>query len=803
MASPALRKRRENVVDQRSSSESAALRLIAAERPEEILPILLEEVVHLGFPRAAAVEVDFDSGEIKPAASLNCDARFLEKLRTSLWSGENPIVSALTGLKPVLLPDGVIRSGALYLHPMIYRSHTRCWEAERERRSDCLAVLNSDPKRKLQIQQQVCTACGMRSYISMVIGEVGRDIRQAQLRQFRNLADRANGHLSRLFKVEHYYNRMRDMDITIARMTTVMESMADPVILTDNQHRVIIQNRAAERFFRVPEGVSEGGKRAVEFNNLLFSAALSSMVVSATDTSRDLTLVDVMEGEEVLFEAVCAPTYANQARTGMVTVMRDVTDLRRADQEVRANLEKLRAAEELVRQDRDRLNVVIENVGDPIVVADNSAKIVLLDPLAKTLLTYRQGKSGFTNSPDQTIPLPPQTAWVAPCDVDAHPGLELLFATGAGFSYSRQQSGRFESEVRPLITASQIFTNSEHPILVLLATNSASQKLKDVSIPVITDQQAVVYRSKDGLEWAAEPSTPLRAQPASWHASLAPDDWAIASSNPAIHKSIHPSFSMRSSQAFLARPVKSPSKEPESETIRKLIANLKTNAMSGPPTISTVDIDGDGRKDVVVWQVTGWLDMRTDLFIFLRGTDGKLPERPTQTLHCRGFPIPIATMFNPTPLADINGDGVCELVLLEPKMTILSPNSLLEAALSHEIQWSLSIRRFKQGRISNEPEALVPLKMLLSLEDLEDWPICIQGDFNRDGHPDLLVRRTETQWNIYLSTKDSRWFEPQPAFTFNAPVHGSLEITDLKGDGPADIVCREPNEYRISIFLIR
>jgi len=165
-----------------------------------------------------------------------------------------------------------------------------------------------------------------------------------------------------------------------------MQSMADPVILTDNQHRVIIQNRAAERFFRVPEGVSEGGRRAVELNNLLFSAALSSMVVSATDASRDLTLVDVMEGEEVLFEAVSAPTHSKESvRTGMVTVMRDVTDLRRADEEVRANLEKLRAAEEMVRQDRDRVNLVIENVGDPIIVADNSAKIVLLDPMAKEL----------------------------------------------------------------------------------------------------------------------------------------------------------------------------------------------------------------------------------------------------------------------------------------------------------------------------------------------------------------------------------------------------------------------------------
>jgi signal transduction histidine kinase len=121
-------------------------------------------------------------------------------------------------------------------------------------------------------------------------------------------------------------------------------------------------------------------------------------VVSASDSSRDLTLVDVMEGEEVLFEAVCAPTYVSESRTGMVTVMRDVTDLRRADQEVRANLEKLRAAEEVVRQDRDRLNLVVENVGDPIVVADNAAKIVLFDPLAKELFG-----SGDTASRDPQV----------------------------------------------------------------------------------------------------------------------------------------------------------------------------------------------------------------------------------------------------------------------------------------------------------------------------------------------------------------------------------------------------------------
>jgi signal transduction histidine kinase len=77
----------------------------------------------------------------------------------------------------------------------------------------------------------------------------------------------------------------------------------------------------------------------------------------------------------------------------MVTVLRDVTDLRRADEELRANYEKLRQAEEVVRQDRDRLNLVIENVGDPIVVCDRDAKVALLDPLALELLGSELGRS--------------------------------------------------------------------------------------------------------------------------------------------------------------------------------------------------------------------------------------------------------------------------------------------------------------------------------------------------------------------------------------------------------------------------
>ncbi|MGH9523861.1 MAG: ATP-binding protein [Terriglobales bacterium] len=373
----------------------AAVRLLAAERSEEVFPVLLEEIVGIGFARAMVVSVNFETSEVAPSAALNCPNSLLKAANSSLWSADNPVIATLHSGTPAIVESPPFATGPWYCHPVVFRNHNLCWEAGRDRRDDCLAVLNDRGRRKLHLQDQVCSTCNMRGYAAVVLVDARRINSERQLRECAALVDLSNRFLSRLYKVEHYYNRMRDMETTIGQMETVMQSMADPVILTDTHYRVITQNRAAEKFFKTPgETASPGAARAVEMNNLLFSAALSSMAVSGTDASRDLTLVDVNEGEDVLFEAVCAPTFNREGlRTGLVTVMRDVTDLRRADQELRSSVTKLREAEEVVRQDRDRLNLVIENVGDPIVVADSAAKVVLLDALAKELFGEEQDES--------------------------------------------------------------------------------------------------------------------------------------------------------------------------------------------------------------------------------------------------------------------------------------------------------------------------------------------------------------------------------------------------------------------------
>ncbi len=376
------------------------LRLLEAERSEEIFPLLLEEIIALGYPRALAVDVNFDSGDITPAAALKWPKQQLEKFSTAMWMSEHPLVAVLQSGQPAILNKTTVHGHPIYVHPLVYANRNLCWEADRIRTGSCLAVQNFRKEKKIRLEEQVCSTCDMRAYAAAIVVELPVKNPQASLAELGELIELANRYLSRLFKVEHYYNRMRDMEITIAQMSTVMQSMADPVILTDTQHQVIMQNKAAERFFLVPDEQTEGLVRAVELNNMLFSAALSSMLVSGTDAHRDLTLVDAIEGEEMLFEAVSAPTFGPDGiQIGTVTVMRDVTDLRRADQELRANYDKLSEAEEVVRQDRDRLNLIIENVGDPIVVCDGEAKIVLVDPLAQELF----GASDANTSDDAQI----------------------------------------------------------------------------------------------------------------------------------------------------------------------------------------------------------------------------------------------------------------------------------------------------------------------------------------------------------------------------------------------------------------
>ena len=179
---------------------------------------------------------------------------------------------------------------------------------------------------------------------------------------------------------------------------SIMKSVADPIVLTDLDNEILLQNRRAEELFSGSANAGEGKRRALKMNDLLFSAYLSSATVSSSEVvQRDITLVDPIEGSDIHFEVISTPAANSRGEPlGLVSIFRDVTDLREANEELARNFDKLQQAEALSRRERDRLDLIIENVGHPIVVCDSAGNFILFNRRAELLFEEKSFKSAAT-----------------------------------------------------------------------------------------------------------------------------------------------------------------------------------------------------------------------------------------------------------------------------------------------------------------------------------------------------------------------------------------------------------------------
>ncbi len=166
---------------------------------------------------------------------------------------------------------------------------------------------------------------------------------------------------------------------------TIINSVTDPILLTDTEGRLIVANARAEKLFAASEEESEGRRRAVELNNMLFSAALSRTAVETE--ARELVLVDPSDGSELLFDVLSTTVEDPREGTGIVSVLRNITDLRRATEQIEENYQRLRVLEASARAERDRLNLIIDSVADPIIVTDQFGATVMMNNPAEQLFT--------------------------------------------------------------------------------------------------------------------------------------------------------------------------------------------------------------------------------------------------------------------------------------------------------------------------------------------------------------------------------------------------------------------------------
>jgi signal transduction histidine kinase len=188
------------------------------------------------------------------------------------------------------------------------------------------------------------------------------------------------------------YHALADVDRRQGRerslMHSIINAVTDPILLTDTEGRLLIANSRALTLFTASEEESEGRRGAVRMNNMLLSSALSSKAIEEIGAARrELLLVNPADGSDLLFELLSTVTEDPRHGTGVVSILRNVSDLRRASEELEENYRRLRVAEAQARAESDRLNLIIDSVADPIVVADAEGATSLMNEPAERLFT--------------------------------------------------------------------------------------------------------------------------------------------------------------------------------------------------------------------------------------------------------------------------------------------------------------------------------------------------------------------------------------------------------------------------------
>jgi PAS domain S-box-containing protein len=221
---------------------------------------------------------------------------------------------------------------------------------------------------------------GEASYGVLLIAGIGPRMHADALWLGRTLGKQVSRLLGRQVLAETRFGQERML------LYSIINAVTDPILLTDTEGKLIIANSHAEKLFAAPEEASEGWRRAAALNNMLFSAALSTSAVGMSELARrELLLVDPLEGSDLLFELLSSRAKDERQGTYVVSILRNVTDLARAKEEIEESYRTLRVAQAEVRDERHRLDLIIDSVADPILVTDQEGDIVLMNTPAERL----------------------------------------------------------------------------------------------------------------------------------------------------------------------------------------------------------------------------------------------------------------------------------------------------------------------------------------------------------------------------------------------------------------------------------
>ncbi len=308
---------------------------------------------HAGVRQAICALVSEDAARLNGVCGLGLSSAVVSDFTIDLEERSHPLVKVLSGAAPELFPRNARQPSTPMHGPLL-----------------AVSLHSRDPKLEF------------RAGLLLVAGQAAVDNPQDILWAAEVLGEKLVHQRASQLVAERRFARERGL------LTNIINAVTDPILLTDPEGRLLVANARAEKLLLAKDDESEGRRRAIALNNMLFSAALSSKAVGHNEPSRnELLLVDPTEGSDLLFELLSSPVREADGETGIVSVLRNVTDLGRATQEIGENVRKLRMAQAEVRSERHRLDLILDSVADPIVVTDAVGDIVLMNPPGERLFT--------------------------------------------------------------------------------------------------------------------------------------------------------------------------------------------------------------------------------------------------------------------------------------------------------------------------------------------------------------------------------------------------------------------------------
>ena len=183
-----------------------------------------------------------------------------------------------------------------------------------------------------------------------------------------------------------------------ALLVETLDALPDPIVITAADGTMVLRNARARRLFgaaAVP--AADGVTPVVAMNLLLLGDALAKVRGEHAEAEglarRELTLTDPDDGAELRFEIVRRELRRPEVGPGaQLVVLRDVTDLRGAARELERQVARVSRAEAAATRERDRLDLILANVADPILVTDDRSRIVLMNQQAERL--FHLGRAG-------------------------------------------------------------------------------------------------------------------------------------------------------------------------------------------------------------------------------------------------------------------------------------------------------------------------------------------------------------------------------------------------------------------------